>query len=139
MADNSNDVSAEAEVAIDAVYGDYAEAFARDPAAAAAFCGEPTLIVMPTDIVALSTRAELEAFYAALLARLRALGYTHSRLGTRRIKFLNHSTALYSIAFVRMKADGTELEQAAATYLFRRKANGWRIFSLIATDQDKLL
>ncbi len=138
MTDN-NDVPAEVEAAIDTVHGEYAEAFARDSAAAAAFCGEPTLIAMSTDIVALSTRAELEAFYAALLAKLRGLGYTHSRLGTRRIKLLNPTTALYSVAFVRMKADGTELEQAAATYLYRRGANGWRIFALIATDYDKLL
>jgi hypothetical protein len=52
---------------------------------------------------------------------------------------LNATTALYRIAFVRVKTDGSELERSAATYLFRNDSDTWKIFGLIATDPDKVL
>ena len=48
--------------AIHQFVGAYYEAFARDPAAAAAFYGEPTLIVLPNEILTLATRGDVEAF-----------------------------------------------------------------------------
>jgi hypothetical protein len=41
------------------VVGAYYDAFAHDPAAAAAFYSEPTLIALPNEVLALTTRGSL--------------------------------------------------------------------------------
>src|SRR5215216_3853629 len=75
----------------------------RDPAAASAFFGEPTLIVLPSQVVALSTRADVEAFFDKLVASRKLSGYSHSKLGDHRVKLLNSTAALYSTIAIRMK------------------------------------
>jgi hypothetical protein len=59
--------------AIHQVVGAYFDAFARDPAVAAAFYGEPTLIVLPNEVRALATRSDVEAFLAKLLGQFAAV------------------------------------------------------------------
>lgn len=130
---------AEAERAIDEAYKAYIDGFMRGPAAAAACWGVPALFVLPERVIAMQTHADLEGFYAATLSRLKSSGYSHSDFIRRSLKLLNEKTALYGTSFVRMKTDGTELERLATTYLFRNDGSGWKIFSLIGTDQDKLL
>ena len=71
--------------AIHQVVGAYYEAFARDPAAAAAFYGEPALIVLPNEILTLATRGNVEAFLAKLLGSLKPLGYSSTRLSVPRV------------------------------------------------------
>jgi hypothetical protein len=77
--------------------------FARDSAGAAAFYGEPTLIVLPTEVLALPTRKDVEAFLAKLLGSLKPLGYSSTKLSDWRIKILNPTTALYATVAVRIK------------------------------------
>jgi hypothetical protein len=67
--------------AIHQVVRGYYDAFARDPAAAAAFYGEPTLIVLPNEVLALATHSDIEAFLAKLLGSLKLLGYSSTKLG----------------------------------------------------------
>jgi hypothetical protein len=52
---------------------------------------------------------------------------------------LNSTTALYSTVAIRMKTDGTELQQAGFTYLLHKGGAGWKINEVIATDLDKLI
>ncbi|MBB4372625.1 hypothetical protein GGD63_005435 [Bradyrhizobium sp. cir1] len=111
----------------------------RDPAAASAFFGEPALIVSPNQVVALSTRADVEAFFDKLVASRKGSGYSHSKLGDHRVKLLNSTTALYSTVAIRMKADGTEMQRSGFTYLLHKGDAGWRIHEIIATDVDKLV
>src|SRR5689334_17555872 len=48
----------------DAIHGVLSRYYdTRDSAAASAFFGEPTLIVLPNQVVALNTRADVEAFF----------------------------------------------------------------------------
>jgi hypothetical protein len=49
--------------AIHKVVGAYYDAFARDPEAAAAFYGEPTLIVLPNEILTWLLVATLKLFW----------------------------------------------------------------------------
>src|SRR5262245_21088716 len=121
------------------VVGAYYDAFARDPAAAAAFYGEPTLIVLPNEILTLATRGDVEAFLSKLLASLKPLGFSSARLSAPRVKMLNLTTALYGTVAIRMKTDGTELQRAAFTYLLHKGDAGWKINEVIATDLDKLI
>jgi ketosteroid isomerase-like protein len=125
--------------AIHDVVSGYYDAFGRDSAAASAFYGEPTLIVIPNQVILLKTRADVEASLDALVATLKANGYSHSKLGEHRVKLLNPTTALYSTVAIRMKADGTELQRSGFTYLLHKSDAGWKIHEIIATDLDKLI
>jgi hypothetical protein len=111
----------------------------RDSAAASAFFGEPALIVLPNQVIALSARADVEAFFDKLAASRKDSGYSHSKLGDHRVKLLNSTTALYSTIAIRMKADGTEMQRSGFTYLLHKGNAGWRIHEIIATDVDKLI
>jgi hypothetical protein len=125
--------------AIHDVVSGYYDAFGRDSAAASAFYGEPTLIVIPNQVILLRTRADVEASLDELVATLKASGYSHSKLGEHRVKLLNPTTALYSTVAIRMKADGTELQRSGFTYLLHKSNAGWKIHEIIATDLDKLI
>ena len=125
--------------AIHQVISGYFDAFARDPAAAAAFYGEPTLIVLPNEVLALATRSDVENFLAKLLESLKPLGYSRTKLDAPRVKMLNATTALYGTVAIRMKTDGTELQRAGFTYLLHKGGGGWKINEVIATDVDKLI
>jgi ketosteroid isomerase-like protein len=122
----------------DVVNGFY-DALGRDSAAASAFYGEPTLIVIPDQVIMLRTRADVEASFDEFVATLKASGFSHSKLGEHRVKLLNPTTALYSTVAIRMKADGTELQRSGFTYLLHKSNVGWRIHEIIATDLDKLI
>jgi hypothetical protein len=111
----------------------------RDSAAASAFFGEPALIVLPNQVVALSTRADVASFFDKLVASRKGSGYSHSKLGDHSVKLLNSTTALYSTIAIRMKVDGTEMQRSGFTYLLHKGDAGWRIHELIATDVDKLI
>jgi ketosteroid isomerase-like protein len=125
--------------AIHQVVSGYYDAFARDPATAAAFYGEPTLFVLPNEVLALPTRSNVEAFLAKLLESLKSLGYSRTKLDVPRVKMLNSTTALYSTVAIRLKTDGTELQRAGFTYLLHKGGAGWKINEVIATDVDKLI
>jgi hypothetical protein len=126
--------------AIHKVLSGYYDAFGRDSAAASAFFGEPTLIILPNDVVLLRTRADVEAAFDKFVASsLKPSGYSHSKLGDYRVKLLNSTTALYSSVAIRMKTDGTEMNRAGNTYLLHKSNAGWRIHEIIATDLDKLV
>jgi ketosteroid isomerase-like protein len=106
--------------AIEKVVSGYYDAFGRDSAAAAAFFGEPTLIVSPDQVLVLRSRAEIEATFDKFVASLKPGGFSHSKLGDHRVKLLNAATALYSTVVIRMKADGTEWEGPASFICFTR-------------------
>jgi hypothetical protein len=59
--------------AIQTVVSAYYDAVSRSAAEAATFYGEPTLLVLPTQVTVLSKRADVEDFLAKLLARLKPL------------------------------------------------------------------
>jgi hypothetical protein len=121
------------------VLSGYYDAFGRDSAAALAFYGEPTLIILPNDVVLLTTRADVEAFFDKFVASLKSSGYSHSKLGDHRVKLLNSTTALYSTVAICMKTDGTEMQRSGFTYVLHKSNAGWRIHEIIATDLDKLI
>jgi hypothetical protein len=58
----------------------YYEFFARDAAAASSCFGEPSLIVTPTDVILLETRAQIEATLERFAASLRPGGFSHSTI-----------------------------------------------------------
>jgi hypothetical protein len=125
--------------AIQKVINGYYDAVGRDPVEAASFYGEPAMIVLPNDVLAMNKLADVEKFLTNLVGSLRPLGYSHSKLNDPRIKFLNNNTAIYSTIAIRYKTDGSELQRAGFTYLLRKGPSGWKIHQLVATDLDKLV
>jgi hypothetical protein len=85
-------ISATEKDAIQKVVSDYYDAVPRSSAAAAAFYGEPTIMMLPTEVMVLSKRTDVEAFLAKLLAGLKPLGYSYSKLADSRTKLLNATT-----------------------------------------------
>jgi hypothetical protein len=132
-------ISATEKDAIQKAVSGYYDAVSRDPAEAASFYGEPTMMVLPNEVFTLSKRSDVEGFLVKLLGGLKPLGYSYSKLGDPRIKMLGATTAIYSTIAVRYKADGTELQRAGFTYVLHKGDTGWKIHELIATDQDKLV
>jgi hypothetical protein len=125
--------------AIQRVLSGYYDAFGRDPAEAASFYGEPTNVVLPTEVLTLNKRTDVQAFLANLLVPLKPLGYSYSKISDPRIKFLSETTAFYSCIAIRYKTDGTEIQRLGATYLLHKNPSGWQIHELIVTDLDKLM
>ena len=125
--------------AMHGVVSGYYDAFVNDPIAAAAYYGEPALIVLANEVLAFPTRKEVVAFLTRGRSDLRARGYLTTKMSESRIKRLSESTALYGTIAIRMKTDGTELERVASTYLLHKGSAGWKIHELVATDVDKLI
>ena len=122
------------EETIHKVVAGYYEAFVRDSGLAATFYGEPTLIVLQNDVRCLPTRKDVQRFLADGLQNLRSLGYSNTRMTASHAKRLTASNALYTTVAVRMRADGTELQRAAFTYVLHRGSGGWKIHALIAGE-----
>jgi hypothetical protein len=79
----SSTASASEKGAIHKVVSEYYDAVSKSSAAAAAFYGEPTLMVPPNEVTVFSKRADVDAFLAKLLASLKPLGYSYSKLVDR--------------------------------------------------------
>jgi hypothetical protein len=124
---------------IQKVVSGYYDALGRDLAEAASFYGEPTMIVLPKDVLPLNKRADVEAFLTKLVNGFKPLGFSHAKVSDPRIKMLNETTAIYSTVAIRYKTDGSEMPRGGFTYLLHKGPSGWKIHELIATDMDKLV
>ena len=117
----------------------YYEVVAKDPAAAADFYGEPTLVVSSNDVTVLTKKADIQAFLTKTIGALRPLGYSRSAIASPRIAMLSGTTAIYSAVAIRFASDGQEIQRLGFTYLLHKDRVGWRINEVVATDLDKLL
>jgi len=125
--------------AIQQVLSDYYDSLGRDPIEAASFYGEPAIVVLATDVLALNKRADVEAFLTKLLGGFKPLGFSYAKLSDPRIRMLSETTAIYSAVAIRYKTDGSEMPRGGFTYLLHKGPSGWKIHELIATDMDKLV
>jgi hypothetical protein len=124
---------------IDSVMNAYFEAFARDPAAASVFYGEPVLIVTATQVITLPKRADVEVVLDKTLRDLKILGYSHTQMAESHTRMLNANSALYEVVAERLKSDQTIMERSGFTYCLQKGKDGWKIHILIFTDLDKLM
>jgi hypothetical protein len=135
----SETVSATERDAIRQVINGYYDTFPKDPVAAAAFYGEPAMIITLDQLIPLNNRAEVAATFINMRNNLTGSGYKESKLLTPHIKFLNASTVLYSGVIVRLREDGSEMSRGGITYLLHKGDAGWKIHELIVTDPDRLI
>ena len=137
--ENPLPIISEDERAIQKLVSGYYDTFVVDPILAATYYGEPTLVVLPNQVVSLITKKDVEAFLAKGRDDLKARGYLNTRMCASRIKRLNATTVLYGTIAIRVRADGTELERAGFTYLVHKGDTGWKIHELIATDVESII
>jgi ketosteroid isomerase-like protein len=121
--------------AIQQFLSDYYDSLSRDPIEAAAFYGEPAIIVLPTDVLPLNKRADVEAFLTKLLSGFKPLGFSYAKLSDPRIKMLSETTAIYSTVAIRYKTDGSEMPRGGFTYLLHKGPSGWKIHELISATE----
>ena len=85
------------------------------------------------------TTAEVEARFERLLATLVADGYERSEIRTSNVCVLSDAAALVSVRFVRYRRDGSVMLESAATYLFARMPEGWRIAASVGHPSDRMI
>jgi hypothetical protein len=111
----------------------YAEGFAGDPAVTVGFYAEPMIYVDADAVSVLATRQDQVAFVEEMQRRLRPSGFAHTTVERCEVLLLKPTVALCRIAGIRHRADGSEIERIAATYVLTAHSE-WRIRELIATD-----
>ena len=89
--------------------------------------------------VAVTDEAGFEAFFAPIIARLKAAGFVRSVLGRTHVHFLAPGLALASMHWARCRADGSEIERFGATYTLTHTAGRWLIVTLAAHGEDGVL
>jgi hypothetical protein len=105
----------------------YIEAFSRSAQEAAVYLDEPFVAVGLRGATVAKTRPEAEAIYANVLHGLKSKGFQRAAYTDLRVKMLTNATALVTGEATRFNIEGKEYEKAAATYLLRKTADGWRI------------
>jgi hypothetical protein len=114
----------------------YAEGFAGDPAVTVGFYAQPMIYVGADAVSVLSTRHDQVAFVEETQRLLRPSGFAHTTVERCEVSLLKPTVALCHIAGTRRRADGSGIEQIAATYVLTAHPE-WRIRGLIATDPDR--
>ena len=118
-------------------YAEYFEAFQTlNVAAVLPYFHFPFTIITPVSVTAVASVTEGRALLATMMHGLKASGYESSEWSNLLVKPLSDDTALLSARVVRFKADGEELQQFGATYLFRLADGAWRIAVLVMHDPD---
>jgi ketosteroid isomerase-like protein len=124
--------------AIRALLNRYYETFGRNAVALSHFYSEPALVVFPNQLIRLDSRADVVSFFDKLALSLRPSGFSLEMVDCR-VRLLNPTTALCSAVALRLKADGTEMQRAGATYLLHKSGGEWKIHETIGTDLDNLI
>ena len=125
---------------IERAYKEYFEAFQTlDPRAVVPYFHVPALALTSRGTIALTSAAEVEAFFVRMMGRLKGLGYARSTITDLHITRLSDSVALLSIRGARFRADGTRLEEIGATYTLHKTGAGWKMAVLVLHDPDKFV
>ena len=98
----------------------------------------PAIRLDGTGPVVLS-REELKTRFESALKTLSADGYMRSEWPIRNICALGVSAAIVSGRYVQYRKDGSVIGEAAATYMFAKTTDGWRIVSWATHDVRKVV
>jgi ketosteroid isomerase-like protein len=125
---------------VDQLFIDYFRDFSNlDLNAIVAYFHLPCVFIVPQDLLAFSTYAEVEAFWAPRFADMRAADFGHTERHEASIQVLNDNTAMASSLAVRFTVDGTELERRGAAFACRKTEFGWKIATVIHHPPDNVI
>src|SRR6266576_1709937 len=118
-----------------AAFKRYAEVFeGLSPHAVVPFYNEPSLMISPQGIVALSTGADVERFFAPVMSDLRDQGYARSEFHRLSELPLSGDLCIVTGVGVWLKKTDEEIRRFGLTYTFRRAPQSWKI--VVATIHD---
>ena len=113
---------------LDAFYAAYGKAFtAADIAAIDAMFEYPYLLTNAEG----SRQVEDVEFYRALLDHLKTVGFAGSRVSNYRKIRMGRDGAIIIVDYMRLRADGSELNGNTAAYLLRHRPDGWKLVGIV--------
>jgi len=119
-------------------FDDYLNAFATlgrgeldDPRLLLDYYAVPLLLTTDDAVLTLTTEDAVVTAVRQQISGLRDAEYDRSETITSELSALNARTALYAAEFSRRRADGSEIERLAATYLITVGTAGRRISAVI--------
>ena len=122
------------------VFRDYLESFrSLKPDGVVPYCDVPCLFISAQGVRVMNTTGEVAAFIAQLMEGLKARGFARSELPELKVSQMSAHIVMVSVQRIRYKADGHELERLGETYVFRKKAESWKIVTAMTHDADRLL
>jgi hypothetical protein len=90
-------------------------------------------------VVVSMTTADVKGRFESNLKALAEQNYQRSETKSANVCILNNAAAIVSAQFTRYRKDGTVLSEPAATYVFVKTAEGWRIAALMGHTPDRAL
>lgn len=100
------------------------------PGDVVAYFGVPFLLTTDDVISWLTTTDEVAAWLQNQGEAMAAAKYDHTETLASDVAISNRHTAVYRAEFSRQRADGTEINQMAVTYVITRESEGFRISAL---------
>src|SRR4030042_687825 len=114
--------------AIARLYTEYVQAFQTlNARAILPYYHVPSMMISSQEVIVMATSAEVEAYFARIMGRLKARGYARTEIKELHMKQMSDGTALLGGNLVRYKTDGEELGRLGATYTLRKTDGGWKI------------
>ena len=96
-----------------------------------AYYGVPFLLTADTGIISLGTMDEVAAWLQSQADVMLAAEYDHTETLTGDVVTINRHSAIHRAEFSRQRADGTEINQMAVTYMITRESGVFRISALL--------
>lgn len=96
----------------------------------------PAMIVGPPGVYALGDAAQFDAFYGAMLDRLRSDRFAKSTYDNMSVKTVAPGLALAAMSWTRWRSDGSKLEEFGATYTLVQRDGAWKIVALVGHGPD---
>ena len=113
---------------LDAFYEAYGKAFTgADVAAIDAMFEYPYLLTNAEG----SKQVEDVGFYRSLLDHLREVGFAGSRVSNYQKIRMGKDGAIIIVDYMRLRADGSELNGNTAAYLLRHRPDGWKLVGIV--------
>jgi len=117
-----------------AFFDSYGQAFLKTPGDIADFYAAPCITARQGQVRLNATRADVEAFFADVLKRYRAQGFTGGEIKTFESTSLGRNSAAVTIKWAYKDASGNVLWDWTFTYNLYNCHDGWKI--LLQTLHD---
>jgi hypothetical protein len=122
------------------MFNAYVEAFQKlEPRSAATYMNVPCVFIAPQGVRVMTSAAEVEAFFAGVMAQLKAADYSQSTIDDMRATRMSDHNALVSVRRIRYRSDGSELQRFGETYTLLKVGENWKIVSAMVHDPDALV
>lgn len=114
---------------------DYYNAFSTlDMRAIVSYYCEPSITIVPQNVLSAPTRAAVADALAPIVDGLRAKGYGRNEFVQPEITMFGERAAPVRGVAVRYTATGSELERIPLGYLLHRSEAGWKIAVLVVSQ-----